>query len=82
MIIPFKGDPEIAERISRIFGECEQCEIHEGISYGAHEARDGVNLSTQTKFKPVVTTSQILDLPINTAYIKLAREQAIAKVKI
>jgi type IV conjugative transfer system coupling protein TraD len=75
-------DPEIAQRISRAFGEREVIEIQEGISYGAHEARDGVSLSMQNKIRPVVSASQILELPINTAFVKLAEEGSVAKVRL
>ncbi len=81
-IIFRERDPEIAERISKAFGEREVIEIQEGISYGAHEARDGVSLSMQNRTRPVISTSQILELPINSAYIKLAEETAVALVKL
>jgi type IV conjugative transfer system coupling protein TraD len=74
-------DPEIAERISRSFGQQEVREIQEGITYGAHEARDGVSLSMQHKTRPVISVSQIVELPTNTAYVKLAEENSITKVK-
>ena len=35
-------EPEIAEKISRSFGDCEIQETQEGISYGAHEPRDSI----------------------------------------
>src|SRR5262249_2618957 len=53
-VIFSEQDPEIAERISKSFGDCEMKEFHEGISYGAHEARDGVNLSSHMKNAPIV----------------------------
>ena len=42
---------EIAYQISRTFGEKETKEYQEAISYGAHEMRDGVNISLQRKFR-------------------------------
>lgn len=81
-IIFRERDPEIAERISRAFGQQEVREIQEGITYGAHEARDGVSLSMQHKTRPVISASQILELPANTAYIKLAEETSITKIKL
>lgn len=81
-IIFRERDPEIAERISRSFGEREVVEIQEGISYGAHEARDGVSLSMQNRTRPVVSASKILELPVNTAYVKLAEENAVTLVKL
>jgi len=81
-IIFREADPEIAERISRAFGEREVMEIQEGISYGAHETRDGVTLSMQNKNRPVVSATQIMELPVNTAYVKLAEEQIVTKIKL
>ncbi len=81
-VIFAEQDPEIAERISKSFGDCEMKEIHEGISYGAHEARDGVNFSNHIKQSPIVSASKILSLPKNTAFIKLPGNYAIAKVKL
>lgn len=79
-IIFSEQDPEIAERISKSFGDCEVKEFQEGISYGAHEARDGVNLSTHMKNTPIVSPSKILALPKNTAFIKLPGSYPIVKV--
>lgn len=81
-IIFAEQDPEIAERISKSFGDCEIKEFQEGISYGAHEMRDGVNLSCHTKHSPIVSASKILALQKNTAYIKLPGSYPIAKVKL
>jgi type IV conjugative transfer system coupling protein TraD len=75
-------DPIIADRISRAFGEREITERQEGISYGAHETRDGVSLSMQKKSKPIVSPTQILQLPINTAFVKLASGSGITKVRL
>jgi len=75
-------DPETAERISKAFGEREVMEIQEGITYGANEVRDGVSLSMQNKIRPVVSSTQILELPINTAYIKLAEEPHVSKITL
>jgi type IV conjugative transfer system coupling protein TraD len=75
-------DPEIAKRISKSFGEREVIEVQEGISYGAHETRDSVSLSMQSKTRPTVSASQILDLPINTAFVKLAEAHSVAEVKL
>lgn len=81
-VIFAEQDPEIAERISKSFGNCETKEFNEGISYGAHEARDGVNLSTQTKSTAIVSPSKILSLPKNTAFIKLPGSHPIVRVNL
>ena len=57
-------------------------ETQEGISYGAHETRDSVNLSMQNKTRPVVSPTEILELPVNTAYVKLAGEKRVTLIKL
>lgn len=81
-IIFAEQDPEIAERISKSFGDCEMREFNEGISYGAHEARDGVNLSSHMKNAPIVAASKILSLPKNTAFVKLPGSYPIVRIKL
>lgn len=81
-IVFSEQDPKIADRISKSFGDCEVKEFQEGISYGAHETRDGVNLSTHTKHAPVVSSSSIMALPKNTAFLKLPGSYPIAKVRL
>jgi type IV secretory pathway TraG/TraD family ATPase VirD4 len=81
-IIFAEQDPEIAERISKSFGDCEIKEFHEGISYGAHEARDGVNLSTHMKHAPIVPSSKILSLPKNTDFLKLPGNYPVVKIRL
>lgn len=75
-------DPEIAERISKIFGVSEIGEYQEGISYGAHEMRDGVNLSYQKKKQSTVSATDIQSLKPNQAYIRLSGKQPITKIKL
>lgn len=80
-IIFSEQDPEVSSRISKSFGECEIKEYHEGISYGAHEARDGVNLSTHHKNTPLISSSKIQALPKNSAYVKLPGKYPVTKIK-
>jgi type IV conjugative transfer system coupling protein TraD len=81
-IVFAEQDPEIAEMISRSFGEKEVKEYQEGLSYGAHETRDGVNLSLQSKKIPLVTPSEIQSLERNQGYIKLPGNIPITKIKL
>lgn len=78
----FDQDPEIASRISKTFGEREVCEFQEGISYGAHQMRDGVSLSSQNRSRPVVSTSDIQSLNKHEAYVKLPGKTPITKIKL
>lgn len=75
-------DPEIASKISRAFGEREVKEYQEGISYGAHETRDGVNLSLQAKMLPLVSVTDIQSLKRNQAFVKLPENHPITRVRL
>jgi type IV conjugative transfer system coupling protein TraD len=75
-------DAETAERISRIFGKKEIGECQEGISYGANDIRDGVNLSYQKKTQATVSSSEIQSLVANQAFIKLPGKLPITKVSL
>ena len=75
-------DPEIAERISKTFGSKEVKELHEGISYGSHEMRDGVNLSMQNRTSPVVSMNDIQALNTNEAFIRLPGNFPVTKMKL
>lgn len=75
-------DPRIAEEISKTFGQKETKESQEAISYGAHEMRDGVNLSYQSKMSPVITPTSIQSLNTNNAFVKLPGNMPITKVKL
>jgi type IV conjugative transfer system coupling protein TraD len=64
-------DDKTARRLSAVFGEEESSEIVEGLSYGAHHMRDGVNLSDQRRTRPVVSVTDITTLKDLEAFIKL-----------
>lgn len=73
-------DTEVATRVARYLGEQEKQEASESISFGAHQMRDGVNLSNQKQTRPVVTPSQIMMLKDLEAFLKLPGNFAITKV--
>ena len=58
-VIFSEHDPEVAAKISRSLGEAEIKEYQEGLSYGAHEVRDGVTLSLQSKKQPLISPTGI-----------------------
>ena len=74
-------DPEISKAISRSLGEAEVKEYQEGISYGAHEVRDGVSLSLQTKHLPIVSPTDIQSLEPNQAFVRLPGNRPITQIK-
>jgi len=67
--------------MSQMLGEQEVKEAVEGISYGAHQMRDGVSLNEQKQFKPVVSANDIMNLDDLEAYIKLPGNLPITKIK-
>ncbi len=81
-IVFSEQDPEIAEAISRSFGKREVKEYQEEISYGAHEVRDGVSLTMQTKSLPLVSASDIQSLEKNEAYTKLPGNVPATKIRL
>ena len=73
---------EVAEMISRSFGQREIKEYHEGMSYGAHETRDSVSLSQHIKNQPLISVTDIQALKRNQAYVKLPENLPITKIKL
>jgi type IV conjugative transfer system coupling protein TraD len=51
---------DVAKRMSLALGEQEIMEVQEGISYGANDIRDGVNLAMLKQLKPIVTPDDLL----------------------
>lgn len=81
-IVFSETDPEIAKQLSRGFGDMEIIESREGISYGAHEMRDGVNLSSTRRIKPAISAADIQSLPKHQAFVKMPDGMPIVKVKL
>jgi type IV conjugative transfer system coupling protein TraD len=75
------GDPETAKYMSQMLGEQEIMESVEGISYGAHQMRDGVSLNEQKRMKPVVSATEIMSLNDLEAYLKLPGNLPVTKLK-
>jgi type IV conjugative transfer system coupling protein TraD len=75
-------DAMIAERISKTFGQKEIRESQEALSYGAHEMRDGVNISYQTKSSSVVSPTALQSLGKLEAFVKLPGNLPVSKVKL
>lgn len=73
-------DTEVAARVAKYLGEQEKQEASESISFGAHQMRDGVNLSNQRQTKPVVTPSQIMMLKDLEAFLKLPGNFPVTKI--
>jgi type IV secretory pathway TraG/TraD family ATPase VirD4 len=75
------ANPETAKHMSQMLGEQEVKETMEGISYGAHQMRDGVSLNEHKQFKPVVSANDIMILNDLEAYLKLPGNLPVTKIK-
>lgn len=73
---------EIAVSLSRALGEQEIMEVQEGISYGANDVRDGVNLAMLKQLKPIVTAHDLMGLKNLEGYMMLPECNAVTKVKL
>lgn len=81
-IVFAEQDPEIAAKISKAFGEREIKEFQKGLSYGANDVRDGVNLTLQTRHQPLITATAIQFLKKNHAFVRLAGQMPITQIKL
>ncbi len=75
-------DAESAEWASRNLGEIDVTEVQEAINYGANSFRDGRRLSEIRKPRPVVSATQIQQLPDLEGYLRLAGPYPVVKVKV
>lgn len=73
---------DIAKRLSGLFGEKEVLETQDGISYGAHQMRDGVSHSYQNRNRPVISATDIQKLSNNECFLKLCGEETVEKLKL
>ena len=72
---------EMAEKLSRLIGTQERQELQEGISFGAHEMRDGVSLNLQTKEKLVIPPYNLTSIKDLTSYVQLPQGYPITKIE-
>lgn len=64
-------DPNTAQWCSNLFGEGEIEEWREGLSYGAHEMRDGISSNKSKILKKVFLPSEFSQLKTGEGYIKI-----------
>jgi len=64
-------DPHTASWLSKNIGDQELEQVKEGLSYGAHQMRDGVNVSRHNVTKPLVMPSEIQNLKDLELYLQL-----------
>ncbi len=65
-----ESEPQNAEQLSKLFGNREIEETHEGLSYGANDMRDGVTQSKQRRKQSMVSATDIQNLKVNHCYLR------------
>jgi type IV secretory pathway TraG/TraD family ATPase VirD4 len=64
-------DSYTAKWCSDLFGDGELIEWQEGLSYGSHEMRDGVNSHMSNRIKRAILPSEFSKLDTGSGYIKM-----------
>lgn len=76
------GDIESGKWYSDNIGNSEIREYTEGLSYGAHAMRDGVNLQQHSKLRPLVLPVEFINLRPLEGYITMGSGYDVAKIQI
>ena len=80
--IVFKeSEPANAKQLSHLFGEQEIEEVQEGISYGSHQMRDGVNQSKILRNRPVISPTDIQNLKAHQCFLRKDGKTQRVKLK-
>lgn len=75
-------EDESSKSLALILGGQEVDEVAESHSYGVEAAKDGSSIQRKRSEKNIVLASEIQTLPDLTAYLKVAGDYPVAKVKI
>lgn len=73
------NDPATAQWASTAYGSAEYMETNEGISYGANDMRDGVNLAMRRETRVLIMPTEFMQLPNLTGYLRLQGSYPSAK---
>ena len=73
------GDSDSAKWYSDNIGVIEIEEMREGLSYGAHEMRDGINVNRQKIMKHLVLPTELINLKDREGYFCMGKNYPIAK---
>ncbi|MEM6539395.1 MAG: type IV secretion system DNA-binding domain-containing protein [Pseudomonadota bacterium] len=79
LILPV-ADFDEAQWYANDIGRREVRRMEEGVSFGASEIRDGVNLSARDKHELIVMPEQLMNLPNLEGYLKMAEGFPVAQV--
>ena len=77
-----QNDPETAKWVAQSFGEAEISEMQQGLSYGAHEIRDGVSLNAQRKKRELLLPSEIAQLNDLEGNVRLPGDVPVTHFKM
>lgn len=72
-------DKATADWCSQALGNAEKTELHETLSYGAHDMRDGVSLAARNELRPIVLPTEIMSLPDLTGFLRLPQGFPISR---
>ncbi|MEM8986691.1 MAG: type IV secretion system DNA-binding domain-containing protein [Pseudomonadota bacterium] len=75
------ADFDEAQWYANDIGRREVRRMEEGVSFGASEIRDGVNLSARDKHELIVMPEQLMNLPNLEGYVKMAEGFPVSRVK-
>lgn len=64
---------------SKGLGKADVNETSEGLSYGAHEIRDGVNLTKNRRTREIVMSTELTNLRDLHGYLRVGREYPVGK---
>lgn len=64
---------------SKGLGKADVNETSEGLSYGAHEIRDGVNLTKNRRTREIVMSTELTNLRDLQGYLRVGREYPVGK---
>jgi type IV conjugative transfer system coupling protein TraD len=73
------GDSDSAKWYSDNIGIIEVEEMREGLSYGAHEMRDGINVNRQKIMKHLVLPTELINLKDREGYFCMGKNYPVAK---
>ncbi len=77
----FRSTGEVNKWVSNELGQVTEEKESKSISYGASSHRDGVNLSTQEKIRPLVSAHKIAELEDLECYLRLKGKLPVVKTK-
>ena len=76
------SDPATTDWAAKTLGKAEIVELKENISFGSHEARDGVSINEHKEMRDIVLPSDISILPDLTAFLSFPQSMPVARVSV